>query len=154
MAEDLNQVMLVGRLTRDAELRYTNSGYPVANFSLANTQRRKRGDEWTEEGHFFDCEMFGRRAESLSRYLVKGKQLGVHGQLRQDRWEQEGRTRSRVVISVNNIQLLGGRNDAPPREDPGAAPGAAPGARPAAAAPARGSGGIPPAEEFDDDIPF
>ena len=150
MAEDLNQVMLVGRLTRDAELRFTNSGYPVANFSLANTQRRKRGDEWTEEGHFFDCEMFGRRAESLSRYLMKGKQLAVQGQLRQDRWEQEGRTRSRVVISVNNIQLLGGRNDQPPREEPGAAPGT----RPSAAAPARGSGGIPPAEEFDDDIPF
>ena len=150
MAEDLNQVMLVGRLTRDAELRFTNSGYPVANFSLANTQRRKRGDEWTEEGHFFDCEMFGRRAESLSRYLVKGKQLGVQGQLRQDRWEQEGRTRSRVVISVNNIQLLGGRTDLPPREEPGAAPAA----RPSAAAPARGSGGIPSADEFDDDIPF
>lgn len=150
MAEDMNHVMLVGRLTRDAELRFTNSGYPVANFSLANTQRRKRGDEWTDEGHFFDCEMFGRRAESLSRYLVKGKQVGVEGQLRQDRWEQEGRTRSKVLISVSNIQLLGGRNDQPPREEPGDAPVS----RPAAATPARGAGGIPAADEFDDDIPF
>ena len=147
---DINHVTLVGRLTRDAELKYTNSGQAVSNIALAVNQRRRRDDQWVDEAHFFDCVVWGRTAEVLSPYLVKGKQVGIEGQLRQNRWEQEGRTRSRVEISVNNIQLLGGRNDQPPREEPGAAPGT----RPAAAAPARGSGGIPPAEEFDDDIPF
>jgi len=147
---DINHVTLVGRLTRDAELKYTNSGQAVSNIALAVNQRRRRDDQWVDEAHFFDCVVWGRTAEVLSPYLVKGKQVGIEGQLRQNRWEQEGRTRSRVEISVNNIQLLGGRNDQPPREEPGAAPGT----RPSAAAPARGSGGIPPAEEFDDDIPF
>ena len=147
---DINHVTLVGRLTRDAELKYTNSGQAVSNISLAVNQRRRRDDQWVDEAHFFDCVVWGRTAEALNPYLVKGKQVGVEGQLRQSRWEQEGRTRSRVEISVINLQLLGGRNDQPPREDPGAAPGA----RPAAAAPARGSGGIPAADEFDDDIPF
>ena len=147
---DINHVTLVGRLTRDAELKYTNSGQAVSNLSLAVNQRRRRDDQWVDEAHFFDCVVWGRTAEVLNPYLVKGKQVGVEGQLRQNRWEQEGRTRSRVEISVNNIQLLGGRNEQPPREGPGAAP--AP--RPAAAAPARGSGGIPSADEFDDDIPF
>ena len=147
---DINHVTLVGRLTRDAELKYTNSGQAVSNISLAVNQRRRRDDQWVDEAHFFDCVVWGRTAEVLNQYLVKGKQIGIEGQLRQNRWEQEGRTRSRVEISVNNIQLLGGRNDLPPREDSGAAPAA----RPAAATPARGAGGIPPADEFDDDIPF
>ena len=147
---DINHVTLVGRLTRDAELKYTNSGQAVSNISLAVNQRRRRDDQWVDEAHFFDCVVWGRTAEVLNTYLVKGKQVGIEGQLRQNRWEQEGRTRSRVEISVNNIQLLGGRNDQAPREEPGAAPVA----RPSAAAPARGSGGIPSADEFDDDIPF
>lgn len=147
---DINHVTLVGRLTRDAELKYTNSGQAVSNISIAVNQRRRRDEQWVDEAHFFDCVVWGRTAEVLNTYLVKGKQVGIEGQLRQNRWEQEGRTRSRVEISVNNIQLLGGRNDQPPREEPGAAPVA----RPSAAAPARGSGGIPSADEFDDDIPF
>ena len=147
---DINHVTLVGRLTRDAELKYTNSGQAVSNISIAVNQRRRRDDQWVDEAHFFDCVVWGRTAEVLNTYLVKGKQVGIEGQLRQNRWEQEGRTRSRVEISVNNIQLLGGRNDQAPREEPGAAPVA----RPSAAAPARGSGGIPAADEFDDDIPF
>lgn len=147
---DINHVTLVGRLTRDAELKYTNSGQAVSNISLAVNQRRRRDEQWVDEAHFFDCVVWGRTAEVLNQYLVKGKQVGVEGQLRQNRWEQEGRTRSRVEISVNNIQLLGGRNDAAPRDEPGAAPGGPP----ATAAADRGGGQIPPADEFGDDIPF
>ena len=147
---DINHVTLVGRLTRDAELKYANSGQAVSNISLAVNQRRRRDDQWVDEAHFFDCVVWGRTAEVLNQYLTKGKQVGIEGQLRQNRWEQEGRTRSRVEISVNNIQLLGGRNDGQPRDDHGTAPASSP----AAAQPARASGGIPPADEFDDDIPF
>ncbi len=145
---DINHVTLVGRLTRDAELRYTNSGMAVSNLSVAVNHRRRRDDQWVEEVHFFDCAVWGRTAEALSQYLVKGKQVGIEGQLRQERWEQDGARRSRVSISVNNLQLLGSRNDAAPAREPGAAPAGRPGAAP----PARG--GIPSADDFGDDDPI
>lgn len=151
---DINHVTLVGRLTRDAELKYTNSGQAVSNIALAVNQRRRRDDQWVDEAHFFDCVVWGRTAEALNQYLVKGKQVGIEGQLRQRRWEQEGRTRSIVEISVINLQLLGGRNDMAPREEPGAPPPSRPAGPPSGPPPARAAGGIPPADEFDDDIPF
>lgn len=146
----INHVTLVGNLTRDAELKYTNSGQAVSNISVAVNRRTKRGEQWVEEAHFFDCTVWGRTAEALIQYLVKGKMVGIEGQLRQERWEQEGRSRSKVTISVNNLQLLGGgRSDAAPAGEPGAAPG-----RPAGGAePARG-GGIPAADDFGDDDPI
>ena len=143
---DINHVTLVGRLTRDAELKYTNSGQAVSRIGIAINQRRRRDDQWVDEAHFFDCVVWGRTAEALNPYLVKGKQVGIEGQLRQDRWEQDGRSRSRVEIFVNNLQLLGGRNDgAAPRDD---SPPAGRPSQPRAGAP------LPAADDFDDDIPF
>jgi len=113
MAEDLNRVVLVGRLTRDAELMYTNSGYPLCKFSVAVNRRRKSGDQWVEEANFFDISLWGRRGEALNSYLVKGQQLAIEGQLKQDRWEQDGVKRSRVVVEATNIQLIGNRSDQP-----------------------------------------
>ncbi len=104
---DVNRVVLVGRLTRDAELRYTASGLPVCNFSIAVNRRRKNGDEWVEEASFFDIVLWGRQGESLNQYLVKGKQVAIDGELRQNRWEQDGQSRSRVEVVANTIQLLG-----------------------------------------------
>jgi single-strand DNA-binding protein len=111
MAEDLNRVILVGRLTRDAELQYTSSGWAILKMGLACNRRRKQGDQWVDEANFFDVTLFGKRGESLSQYLQKGQQIAVEGQLKQDRWEQDGMKRSKVVIEASNIQLLGGRND-------------------------------------------
>lgn len=111
MAEDLNRVILVGRLTRDAELQYTNSGWAILKMGLACNRRRKQGDQWVDEANFFDVTLFGKRGESLSQYLQKGQQIAVEGQLKQDRWEQDGMKRSKVVVEATNIQLLGGRND-------------------------------------------
>lgn len=105
---DVNNVVLVGRLTRDAELRYTSSGIPVCNFSVAVNRRKKSGDEWSEEVSFFDVVVWGRQGEALNQYLVKGKQVAVEGELRQNRWEQDGQQRSRIEIVANNLQLLGG----------------------------------------------
>jgi len=105
---DLNHVMLIGRLTRDAELKYTSGGFAISNFSIAVTRRRKNGEQWVEEANFFDITLYGKSAENLKQYLIKGKQVAVDGELRQDRWEQDGQPRSRVVIAANNIQLLGG----------------------------------------------
>ena len=105
---DLNHVMLIGRLTRDAELKYTSGGFAISNFSIAVNRRRKNGEQWVEEANFFDITLYGKSAENLKQYLIKGKQVAVDGELRQDRWEQDGQPRSRVVIAANNIQLLGG----------------------------------------------
>ena len=104
---DINHVVLIGRLTRDAELKYTAAGQAVCKFSIAVNRRRKTGDQWVDEPNFFDIVLWGRQGETLNQYLVKGKQVGVDGELRQDRWEQDGQNRSRVEIVANNLQLLG-----------------------------------------------
>ena len=109
--EDVNYVIIIGRLTRDAELKYTNSGLAVSSFSLAVNRRKRSGDNWEDEVSFFDLALFGKRAESLNQYLTKGQQVAVEGSLTQDRWEQDGSKRSKVKIIANNIQLLGGRGN-------------------------------------------
>lgn len=105
---DINHVVLVGRLTRDAELKYTQGGAAVCKFSIAINRRRKNGEEWVEEVNYFDIVLWGRQGEALNQYLVKGKQVAVDGELRQNRWEQDGQSRSKVEIIANNLQLLGG----------------------------------------------
>ena len=105
---DLNHVVLIGRLTRDAELKQTSNGQAVCKFSIAVNRRRKNGDQWEDEANFFDIVVWGRQGESLNQYLVKGKMVGVDGELRQDRWQQDGQNRSKVEIVANYLQLLGG----------------------------------------------
>lgn len=141
---DINHVVLIGRLTKDAELRYTSSGMAVANISLAINQRRKRDNQWVDEAHFFDAVVWGKQAEAISQYLVKGKQIALEGQLRQNRWEQDGQKRSRVEISANNVQLLGSRSGG---TGEGGGPSPAPDAE-------HSSDSVPSAEGFEDDIPF
>lgn len=108
--QDLNCVNLVGRLTRDMEVRYTNNNAPIGNFSLAVNRTKKEGDKYVDEGNFFDCTLFGKFAETMKPYLLKGKQVAISGSLKQDRWEKDGQKQSRVSIIVNNIQLVGGRD--------------------------------------------
>lgn len=106
---DINKVFLVGRLTRDAELKkLTNTS--VCNFSLASNRSVKdNAGNWADEVSYFDVELFGRSADAIHKYLQKGKQIAVEGSLRQNRWEdQAGQKRSRVVVIANNVQLLGG----------------------------------------------
>jgi single-strand DNA-binding protein len=159
MAEDLNRVILVGRLTRDAELQYTNTGWAICKMGLAVNRRRKQGDQWVDEANFFDVTLFGKRAESLSQYLSKGTQLAVEGQLRQERWEQDGNKRSKVTIEATNIQLLGSRNDRGQMGDnsyqnnnKGAAPSRNSQSFESYSKPEKSSGGQ--SDRFEDDIPF
>jgi single-strand DNA-binding protein len=149
MAGSINHVVLVGNLTRNAELKYTNSGMAISTFGIAVNMRRKKDEQWVDEAHFFDIEYFGKGAEAVNQYLVKGKQVGVEGSLRQDRWEKDGQARSKVKITASNIMLLGSRS-------PG---GSAPGSQAPAAGPSPSGGGeppegAPPADTFEDDIPF
>ena len=108
MANDINLVTLVGRLTREAELKYTNSGLAVCKFSLAVNRRKRSGDQWTDEVSYFDVVLWGKQGEAIQQYLGKGKQIAVSGELRQNRWEQDGQKRSKVEIVASNVQLLGG----------------------------------------------
>jgi single-strand DNA-binding protein len=156
---DINRVILVGRLTRDSELKYTSGGAPVSKFGVAVNRRRKVGDQWEEEANFFDVVVWGRTAEALSQYLVRGKQVGIEGELRQDRWEQDGQKRSRVEIVATNIMLLGGRGEGGGGGGPSAGRSAvAPGAPAGGGGAGGGGGGGQPgpegADDFEDDIPF
>jgi single-strand DNA-binding protein len=138
---DLNNVTLIGRLTRDADLRHTSGGKAVSNFSLAVNERRKAGDQWKDEAGFFDIILWGQLAETLNQYLTKGKQIAVTGRLTQERWEQDGQNRSKVAVTAATVQLLGGTtndNGNTPQKQGAASPPPA-----------------PPADDgFADDIPF
>lgn len=108
---DINTATLIGRLTRDEELKYTPSGAAVGNISIAINRKVKKGQEWVDESNFFDVVFFGKQAENLKLYLTKGKQVGVTGFLKQERWtDQNGQNRSAVKIYANDIQLLGGKD--------------------------------------------
>ena len=105
---DINHVVLIGRLTRDAEIKFTAGGQAICKFSIAVNRRKKSGDQWEDDANFFDIIVWGRQGESLQQYLIKGKMVAVDGELRQERWQQDGQNRSKVEIVANNLQLLGG----------------------------------------------
>jgi len=149
---DINSVVLVGRLTRDAELKYLNAGLAVCKFSLAINRRKKNGDNWEDEVNYFDVVLWGRQGEALSKYLTKGKPVGVQGELRQDRWEQDGQKRSRIEIVADNIQLLGG---GPGEGFQGSDSGQDSGGSQNSWASKNGENKSPPSDDhFSDDIPF
>lgn len=112
---DMNVLAINGRLVRDAELSYTNSGMAIGKFSIASNRSVKKNDKWEDEAGFYDCVMFGKMAQSVNQYLTKGQQVSIAGEIRQERWEKDGQNRSKVVIIVNHLQLMGGKSD--PKEE-------------------------------------
>ena len=110
MAADINVVVLVGRLTRDCELKSTQQGTSVCRFSIAVNRRKRTGDKWEDEVSYFDITLWGKSAETLSSYLTKGRQVSIQGELRQNRWEQDGQTHSKIEVVANNVQLLSSGN--------------------------------------------
>lgn len=113
MAGDLNRITLIGRLTRDPELKYIQSGSAVANFSVANNRVFVTGNgEKKEEVNFFDCIAWGKLGEIIVEYCKKGKRLAIEGRLQQNRWEdKEGNKKSRIEIIAENVQFLDGKAD-------------------------------------------
>lgn len=111
MANDLNRVVLIGRLTRDPELKHVGES-TLCNFSIANGRTYKANGEKREETHYFDCELWGKLADILKQYAFKGTQVMVEGKLKQSTWDDpNGGKRSKVSIRVENFQLLGGKKD-------------------------------------------
>lgn len=113
MSGDINRVNLIGRLTRDAELRYTNTGIPLTKFSIAVNERKKQGEQWVDHAHFFDITLWGKRGESLNQYLCRGQQVAVEGSLEQQRWtdQKSNQQRSKVCVKCTEIQLIGGKKE-------------------------------------------
>lgn len=110
----INRVVLVGRLTKDPELRTTAGGTSVLSMRLAFNTRGKNSTtgEWEDQPNFIDVTLFGNRADALSRYLSKGSQIGVDGRLRWREWETPGGDkRSAIEVIADEIEFVGGRNE-------------------------------------------
>ncbi len=108
----LNTCTESGRLGKAAELRYTTTGVAVVTFSIAVDERRKQPDgSYQDEANWFDCVMFGKRAEALQPYLAKGTKLSLVGHLRQSTYERDGQKRSRVEIVVDDVELMNTRRE-------------------------------------------
>jgi len=106
----VNKVILIGRLGRDPEVRYSQSGTAVTNFTLATTRTFKKENNKTEETEWHRVVAFGRTAEVCGEYLQKGKQVYVEGRLQTREWEdKEGNKRWTTEVIVERMQMLGGR---------------------------------------------
>ncbi|MFL5961763.1 MAG: single-stranded DNA-binding protein [Gaiellaceae bacterium] len=110
---DINRVTLVGRLTRDPELRALPSGTSVLNLGLAvNGRQKDSSGNWIDKPNFFDVKVFGGQAEMLANHLAKGRRIGVDGRLDWSSWEaQDGGKRSKVEIVAQSVQFLDSRGD-------------------------------------------
>ncbi len=164
---NLNKVFLMGNLTRDPQLSYTPNQTPVCEMGLA-VNRRWTGQDGQahEEVTFVDCTAFARQAETLSKYLRKGRPVFIEGRLKLDQWEaQDGAKRSKMRVIIENFQFIDSRpagGEAGAAPEAGGEPTARPAYRPAArAAPARPAPPEAPPQETDaptpiadDDIPF
>lgn len=141
----MNSITVAGTLGRDAEVRYMPNGDPVCSFSVADRQGKDKPTIW------WSCQLFGKRAESLSQYLVKGGSVTVSGSVTEREWEKDGVKRKSMDLRVNDVALQGGKKDEPRSNSPLVAQ-AEPRRQAARAAPAAGSSsGF---DDMDDDIPF
>lgn len=134
MSANLNKVFLMGNLTRDPEVRFTQGGTAVGDIGIAVNRRVKQGDQWTDETTFVDVTLWGNTAENAQKYLTKGRGVHVEGRLQLDTWEdkQSGQKRSKLKVVCENLTFLPGKHDGerqqpsqrqgPPRQDNGAVP--------------------------------
>ncbi len=150
---DYNKVLLMGRLTRDVELKYTPSNMAVANIGLAVGRRyRTKEGENREETAFVDCEAWGRTAEVMNQYLAKGRPVFVEGRLKLDQWQdKEGGNRSKLKVVIENFQFIDSKGSS---GGGGGEPAHATTGAPTSAPPAGAPAGAPHQPIAEDDIPF
>jgi single-strand DNA-binding protein len=154
----VNRVILVGRLGRDPETRYTGGGQAVANFSVATDESyRDRNGERQKRTEWHKIVVWGKQAEIAQQYLKKGSLVFIEGRIQSREWQdKEGQKRTAFEIIANNFRMLGGRADSAAA---GAAAGAAPGApeeldQSVGAGESQGAAPAPGPEISDEDIPF
>jgi single-strand DNA-binding protein len=142
MARSLNQVTLMGNLTRDPELRQTPTGQNVTSFSLAlNRSYKAQNGDWQEATDYIDIVAWGPLAERVSQYLSKGRRCLVQGRLQSRSWEQEGQKRSKVEVLASDVTFLDSRGAG---DSEGGSNGAAP------SSPASSSSKPKPSKQTDD----
>jgi len=112
MARSLNQVTLMGNLTRDPEVRTTPTGQSVCSFSLAlNRAYQDKSGQWQEATDFVDIVAWGPLGERVGQYLSKGRRALVQGRLQSRSWEQDGQKRSKLEVLANDVTFLDGRGE-------------------------------------------
>ena len=149
MAKGVNKVILIGNLGKDPEVRYMPSGGGVANVTIATTAgwKDKQTGERQEKTEWHRVVFFGRLGEIAGEYLKKGSKVYIEGRLQTKKWQdQQGNDRYTTEIIANDLQMLdsrgGGSTDFAKSDDANAS------------TPQAATQSAPPAEEFDDDIPF
>lgn len=107
--KDINSCDFSGRLTRDMEVKATKSGATVGNFSIAFNGRRRNPEtgEWEDVPNFLDCVVYGDRAQAIAKYMTKGTEVSMHGELQQARWKDKktGQNRSKHELIVGDIKF-------------------------------------------------
>jgi single-strand DNA-binding protein len=112
MARSFNQVILMGNLTRDPDLRQIPSGQSVCSFSLALNRSYKGQDgEWVEATDFVDVVAWGQLGERVAQYVTKGRPVLVNGRLQSRQWEQDGQKRNKLEVIASDVTFLGGRGE-------------------------------------------
>lgn len=104
----INRVMITGNLTRTPELRTTQGGTAVLTFGVAVNDRRKNPQtgEWEDYPNFVDCAIFGKRAETVAKFIDKGSKVAIEGSLRYSSWDKDGQKRSKLEVIVSEIEFL------------------------------------------------
>ena len=114
---DTNIVVLTGRLTRDPELTYTQSGYAICNFSLAINRGKKKDSEEEYPAFFFNCFAWGKTGENIQKFFSKGRKILISGSLEHQTWQDEGGSkRSTVKVNVKSFQFMDSKKDGDPAE--------------------------------------
>lgn len=107
MANDINQCIFIGNLTRDTELKFLSNGTAILSGTIANN--RKYGDQ--ESTNYIDFKIWGKTAEAVNQYLLKGKKVCLAGEMRQENWEKDGQKHSKLVLNAQTVQLLSAKDD-------------------------------------------
>ncbi len=109
----VNKVILIGRLGKDPELRYTTQQFPICNFSIATSERRKdQSGNWGESTEWHNIVTLGKTAENCSKYLKKGREVFIEGKLRTRKWQdKEGKDRYTTEVTADVVQFLGGKGE-------------------------------------------
>ena len=134
MARGINSVHLIGNVVADPVMKYSPSGTAIARFTLATNESKKQGDQWVDEAQYHQITLFGKTAEAVGQYVVKGQLLYVDGRIEYSKSEKDGVVRYFTNIICSKMNMLGNKSE--PKDDP------------------KPKTGFKPPEEEPDDLPF